>query len=258
MTMIVVMSCGNSTSYVLMERTSTSQNSFCYRLYFLSSYKRSAALGQFVIHRGLIISVMQVGWHALHLNFPYFMRRASWLTSPLANKLSSGIFFCCKKSSPLYSRRYWKDKTLWQLKKKKRKIEGEGGSRPFTLAVFQNKVEVIWVWLDWIYASTNSFSGWKFGELQVIYVLRAWPADRKRTAKDLGNKSNGKNKWGATKGCLKDNRFGNSHYCLFAETGARWVIVELLICVFFLYQAVFSCVFYFASVSLFSGILLIG
>ena len=77
MTMIVVMSCGNSTSYVLMERTSTSQNSFCYRLYFLSSYKRSAALGQFVIHRGLIISVMQVGWHALHLNFPYFMRRAS-------------------------------------------------------------------------------------------------------------------------------------------------------------------------------------
>ena len=149
MTMIVVMSCGNSTSYVLMERTSTSQNSFCYRLYFLSSYKRSAALGQFVIHRGLIISVMQVGWHALHLNFPYFMRRASWLTSPLANKLSSGIFFCCKKSSPLYSRRYWKDKTLWQLKTK-RKIEGEGGSWPLTLTVFLNKVEFVWVWLDWI------------------------------------------------------------------------------------------------------------
>ena len=120
MTMIVVMSCGNSTSYVLMERTSTSQNAFCYCLYFLFSYKRSAALGQFVIHRGLIISVMQVGWHALHLNFPYFMRRAGWLTSPLANKLSSGIFFCCKKSSPLYSRRYWKDKTLWQLKQKEK------------------------------------------------------------------------------------------------------------------------------------------
>ena len=33
----------------------------CHRLYFLFSYKRSAALGQFVIHRGLIISVMQVG-----------------------------------------------------------------------------------------------------------------------------------------------------------------------------------------------------
>ena len=77
MTMIVVMSCGNSTSYVLMERTSTSQNSFCYRLYFLSSYKRSAALGQFVIHRGLIISVMQVGWHALHLNSPYSIRKTS-------------------------------------------------------------------------------------------------------------------------------------------------------------------------------------
>ena len=96
MTIIVVMSCGNSTSYVLTESPSTSQNSFCYRLYFLFSYKRSAALGQFVIHRGLIISVMQVGWHALHLNFPYSMRRTSWQTSPLANKLSSGIFFWCK------------------------------------------------------------------------------------------------------------------------------------------------------------------
>ena len=69
MTMIVVMSCVNSTSYILTERPSTSQNSFCHCLYFLFSYKRSAALGQFVIHRGLIISVMQVGWQALHFNF---------------------------------------------------------------------------------------------------------------------------------------------------------------------------------------------
>ena len=61
MTVIVMMSCGNSTFYVLIERTSTSQNAFCHCLYFLFSYKRSAALGQFVIHRGLIISVMQVG-----------------------------------------------------------------------------------------------------------------------------------------------------------------------------------------------------
>ena len=138
MTMIVVMRCNNSTSYVLTESPSTSQNSFRHCLYFLFSYKRSAALGQFVIHRGLIISVMQVGWHALHLNFPYFMRRASWLTSPLANKLSSGIFFCCKKSSPLYSRRYWKDKTLWQLKKKK-KNRGRGRIPTLYLSSFSKQ-----------------------------------------------------------------------------------------------------------------------
>ena len=209
MTMIVVMSCGNSTSYVLTESPSTSQNSFCYCLYFLFSYKRSAALGQFVIHRGLIISVMQVGWHALHLNFPYFMRRASWLTSPLANKLSSGIFFCCKVPPfPHEDTGKVKHYDNW----KERKIEGEGGSRPLTVAVFQNKVEFIWVWLEWIWASTNSLnSGWKFGELQVIFVLRAWPTDRKRTAKDFGNKSKGKNKWGAVRGCSKDIGFDDSH-----------------------------------------------
>ena len=87
---------------------------------FLFSYKRSAALGQFVIHRGLIISVMQVGWHALHLNFPYSIRKTSWLTSlPLPTSWVQEFF------PPLYSRTYWKDKTLWQLKKKK-KNRGRG------------------------------------------------------------------------------------------------------------------------------------
>ena len=38
--------------------------------------------------------------------------------SPLANKLSSGIF------SPLDSRRYWKGKTIWQLKRKKKRGRG--------------------------------------------------------------------------------------------------------------------------------------
>ena len=129
MTMIVVMSCSISTSYVLTESPSTSQNSFCYRLYFLFSYKRSAALGQFVIHRGLIISVMQVGWHALHFNFSYSIRKKSWL----ANKLSSGIFVWCKVP-PITHEDTGKIKQYdnWN----ERKSECEGGSRPLTLAVF--------------------------------------------------------------------------------------------------------------------------
>ena len=114
MTMIVVMSCGNSTSYVLMERTSTSQNSFCHCLYFLFSYKRSAALGQFVIHRGLIISVMQVGWHAFELLLLHTQNELTWQQVELRN-------FCLVQSFPLYSRRYWKGKTIWQLKGKKKR-----------------------------------------------------------------------------------------------------------------------------------------
>ena len=42
--------------------------------------------------------------------------------SPLANKLSSGIFLV--QSSPLYSRTYWKGKTIWQLKQKKKRGRG--------------------------------------------------------------------------------------------------------------------------------------
>ena len=145
MTMMVVMSCGNSTSYVLIESPSTSQNSFCYRLYFLFSYKRSAALGQFVIHRGLIISVMQVGWHALNLNSPYSICKMSWLTSlPLPASWVQEFF------SPLYSRTYWKDKTLWQLKKKKEKSRARADPDRLPQQFFLNKVEFVWVWLDWI------------------------------------------------------------------------------------------------------------
>ncbi len=42
--------------------------------FFLHSYKRSASLSQFVMHRGLIISVMQVGvvrvWSDQSCNLP--------------------------------------------------------------------------------------------------------------------------------------------------------------------------------------------
>lgn len=120
MTVIVMMSCGNSTFYVLIERTFTSQNAFCHCLYFLFSYKRSAALGQFVIHRGLIISVMQVGMLCI-------------LTSrtPCAERVDKHLPRPTSWAQEFFSgeRRYWKDKTLWQLKRKKNQGRGWGRGR---------------------------------------------------------------------------------------------------------------------------------
>ena len=54
---------------------------------FLYSYKRSAALGQFVIHRGLIISVMQVRDLSYLL---VYMRLKNWLV--MVMKLSGFQF----------------------------------------------------------------------------------------------------------------------------------------------------------------------
>lgn len=56
---------------LLLKDNETHENAFVLvsRLFIFFSYKRSAALSQFVIHRGLIISVMQVSgsFRVLHV-----------------------------------------------------------------------------------------------------------------------------------------------------------------------------------------------
>lgn len=121
MTMIVVMSCGNSTSYVLMERTSikfvllpfvfsfqlqeiSSSGPVCYpqRTYYFRNAGRLACFA---------------------FELPVFYAPSELTNISPGQQVELRNFFLLQ-SSPLYSRRYWKDKTLLQLKRKKNRGRG--------------------------------------------------------------------------------------------------------------------------------------
>ena len=93
MTMIVVMSCGNSTSYVLTESPSTSQKAFCHCLYFSFQLQEISSSGP-VCYPQRTYYFRYAGRLACFTFELPVLHSQNELTniSPLANKLSSGIF----------------------------------------------------------------------------------------------------------------------------------------------------------------------
>ena len=123
MTMIVVMSCGNSTSYVLTESPSTSQKAFCHCLYFSFQLQEISSSGP-VCYPQRTYYFRNAGRLACFaFELPVFYTPSELTNISPGQQVELRNFFLLQ-SSPLYSRRYWKDKTLWQLKRKKNRGRG--------------------------------------------------------------------------------------------------------------------------------------